>query len=380
MLYSTLLRSALLGLASAASIPNNDGFPNPNKDQMKAIANKAGGLLPDGPLPKDLPAATTLAFQLINANELFETAYFSSLLKNVTDEVDGYKSNNKAELMKIFSTILAVSSLTAKSLEMFDLLTHVQQEEQHAIAATAILTSAGKFAPGACQYQFPVTNLKDAISLAETFTAIVLGALQGANVLFAKDGSLVPIQVVSSVIGQEGEQNGYYRVFAKQVPSESPFLTYVPAPYAWSALQMFIVKGSCPFALDKVALPILPALMTNGGAVAAIKPMDQDLSFSADVSSMMQKGASQYYNTDGKGLFITYGTGQQMPISVPIKDVKWCGGKMEFKANFPYSEHVMSGFSHAALTMGEGFNSSDAAAEKALAGPGVIQVSNSIDA
>lgn len=198
--------------------------------------------------------------------------------------------------------------------------------------------------------------------------------------LFAKDGSLVPIQVISSVIGQEGEQNGYYRVFAKEVPSESPFLTYVPAAFAWSALQMFIVKDSCPFALDKIGLPILPPLMTNGGAVAAVKAQDQDLTFSADVSSMMKGGASQYADTDGKGLFVTYTTGQQMPISVPIKDVQWCGGKVDFKANFPYSEHVMSGLTHAALTMGEGFNTSDAAAEKALAGPGVIQVANSIDA
>ncbi len=48
---------------------------------------------------------------------------------------------------------------------------------------------AGVFAPSACQYQFPVSNLKDAVNLAETFTAVVLGALQGANVLFAKDGA-----------------------------------------------------------------------------------------------------------------------------------------------------------------------------------------------
>lgn len=109
MLYSTLLRPALIGLASAATIPNNDGFPNPSKDQVKDIANKAGGLLPDGPLPTELGNGSTVAFQLINANELFETAYFSSLLKNITDEVDGYKSDNKAELVKIFSTIVAVS-------------------------------------------------------------------------------------------------------------------------------------------------------------------------------------------------------------------------------------------------------------------------------
>jgi len=244
------------------------------------------------------------------------------------------------------------------------------------LAAVSTLQGAGVFAPSACQYQFPVSNLKDAVNLAETFTAVVLGALQGANVLFAKDGAPGLIQTVSSVIGQEGEQNGYYRVFLDKVPSESPFLTAVPAPFAWSALQMFVVPGSCPFPLSNINLPIFPPLMTNGGAVAAIEPQDQDLSFAAELSS--SDAAKQYVGGDGSNLYLTYTTGQQLPISVPLKNVQWSGNHISFSAEFPFSKNVMQGFSHAALTTKNSFESADAVVEAALAGPGVIQVNNAL--
>ena len=238
----------------------------------------------------------------------------------------------------------------------------------------ATLQGVNAFVPSPCQYQFPVSNLLDAVNLAETFTAVVLGALQGANVLFAKDGNTAPIQIITSVIGQEGEQNGYYRFFLQKVPSESPFLTAVPAPFAWSALQMFIVPGSCPFPLSNINLPIFTPIMTNGGAVAAIEPQDQVLSFSADLSSVA--AAKPFVNGDGSGLFLTYTTGQQVPIPVPISNVKWSGSQISFQAQFPYSENVMQGFSHAALTTSNKFGSADDVVAAALAGPAVIQVNN----
>ncbi|GJN71055.1 late sexual development protein [Purpureocillium lilacinum] len=349
--------SPLLGVALGAAIPNNDGFPAPNDQQKLGIAVQAGGLLPNTPPPTSLGAGSATAFQLIAFNELFETAYFGSLVQNISAGVEGYQAENKDELVKIFSTVLA-------------------QEEQHALAAVSTLQGAGVFAPSACQYQFPVSNLKDAVNLAETFTAVVLGALQGANVLFAKDGAPGLIQTVSSVIGQEGEQNGYYRVFLDKVPSESPFLTAVPAPFAWSALQMFVVPGSCPFPLSNINLPIFPPLMTNGGAVAAIEPQDQDLSFAADLSS--SDAAKQYVGGDGSNLYLTYTTGQQLPISVPLKNVQWSGNHISFSAEFPFSKNVMQGFSHAALTTKNSFESADAVVEAALAGPGVIQVNNAL--
>lgn len=98
----------LLGLVTGAAVPNNDGFPMPNKDQQVTLAKQAGGKLPNVALPKKLGPGSTTAFQLIAFNELFETAYFDSLLQNITNGVQGYEADNKEELIKIFSTVRAV--------------------------------------------------------------------------------------------------------------------------------------------------------------------------------------------------------------------------------------------------------------------------------
>ena len=236
------------------------------------------------------------------------------------------------------------------------------------------LEAAGAFVPMPCEYTFPTTSFKDAIGLAETFTAVVLGALQDANVLFTKDSGPDFVRLVSSVIGQEGEQNGYYRTVLERIPSESPFLTTVPGAFAYSALQGFVVPGSCPFPLSRINLPIFPPIMTNGGAVALIQPRDQTLSFEADLSKSDK--ARQFVGRGGSGLHLTYTTGQLLPISVPLRDVRWKRSVISFKADFPYEENVMAGFSHAALTTKKGFADAGAVVESALAGPAIIQVDN----
>lgn len=249
----------------------------------------------------------------------------------------------------------------------------LQQEETHALAAqTALKAANASFVPSACQYKFPTTNLTQAVDLAETFTALVLGALQGANVLFAKEKANVPIQLISSVIGQEGEQNGYYRTYLKEVASESPFLTAVPAPFAYSALQMFIVPGSCPYELSSIDLPIFPPLMVNEQPVAALEAKDQKLSFAADLGD--SEHAKKYIGGSGENLFLTYTNGQQKPVSLDISNVKWDGNKISFGADFPFEKNVFNGLTHAALTTGNYFKSADDLGHCTLAGPGVIQV------
>ena len=214
------------------------------------------------------------------------------------------------------------------------------------------------------------------MALAETFTAVVLGALQDANVLFSTDAQQGAVRIVSSVIGQEGEQNGLYRVFLKRVPSESPFLTTVPGPFAWSALQQnFVVPGSCPFDLAKINLPIFPGLFVNGGPIAVVQPQDQTLSFSANLENFE---AAQGYIGKTEGLYLTYTTGQQLPITVELQDVKWNGSVITFNAGFPYEEFVMGGFSHAALTTCGGFKDADSVVASTLAAPGIIQVNQPI--
>lgn len=120
MHFSTLFASA--GLISSAfaglvprsyRVPSSNGFPNPDQEQLNAINLQAGGKLPGAPLPTSLGDGSTVAFQLIAFNELFETAYFSSLLYNVTKGVENYQvdGDKLAEAQKILKTVIAVSAL-----------------------------------------------------------------------------------------------------------------------------------------------------------------------------------------------------------------------------------------------------------------------------
>lgn len=119
-----ILASALaLAGSSAATWPPNskdctttsaapDGFPTPNAQQLRTISQDADGSLSNAPPPATLSDSTLQSLQAIAFNEIFEAAYFSDLLKNVTTEVHGYESwqnYGKAELEKVLKVVIAVS-------------------------------------------------------------------------------------------------------------------------------------------------------------------------------------------------------------------------------------------------------------------------------
>ena len=229
--------------------------------------------------------------------------------------------------------------------------------------------------PSSCKYAAPVDNFTAAVSVINTVTDVVLGALQGAAYDFAIDAkarALVPL--VGSIIGQEGEQNGAYRLYLDRVPSSSPFLTAVPAQFAWSALQLFVVPGSCDYSLSKIDLPIFPPLMVNGGPIAVVQPKNQTLYLSANLSDSSE--GKKYAGKNGTGLYATFVTGQQAPYSMNVSNVKWDDDMIKFEAEFPYDYLVAGGFSHVSLTTGNNFTKVSMVPNMTLAAPGVIQVNN----
>lgn len=116
MLYLNTLTaiSGLVASATAASVPRSfgqttdNGFPKPNEQQTLAIAKEAGGKLPGGALPSGLGATSITTLQLIAFNEIFEVAYFSSLLNNLTSGVSGYDPPNKNAVIEVVKAIRAV--------------------------------------------------------------------------------------------------------------------------------------------------------------------------------------------------------------------------------------------------------------------------------
>ncbi|KAI0905018.1 sexual development protein [Ustulina deusta] len=361
MLTQQLICSAtLLGLSTAYVAPRaalaDDGFPDPNAQQLLSIEQQASGLLSNSPPPPTLSQAGIANFQLIAFNENLEVQFFNDIISNITNLVPGFEATSspysESAILEILQTVKA-------------------QEELHALTAITTLEHFNvPLVPKPCTYNFPVTTLEEAIGLAETLTAVVLGTLQDAEQSFAQNGDDGPVRAISSVIGQEGEQNGFYRLVLNHKPSEKPFLTTNVAAFAFSALQQFVV--SCPFDITQIPIPILPAL----NVLTTAEPCDMYLSFSADLTGNTQVNEG----SDFAGLFVTYLVGQQLPISEPIINPKFDNGVLTFDALFPFTENIMTGLSVAALTNSSNFPNADALVANTLAAPGLIQVDDMLSA
>ncbi|KAI8712348.1 hypothetical protein NCS52_01332600 [Fusarium sp. LHS14.1] len=336
-IVATLLSSFALAHPSKPRIPN-DGYPNPTMEQLKDISRRADGTLSNAPPPPKLGESSKTAFQALAFGEEFEQAYFSSLLQNVTNGVPGYRHHGrftKAELVKVLETVVA-------------------QEELHAINAINILKHFNVPAPMPCKYHFPMNNIEDAFALAESFTMLVVGTLQDVSQTLAQNGDNGVVRAIASVIGQEGEQGGFYRTLLGRVPSEKPFLTTSVGAFAFSYIyNTFVVPGSCPFDISMINLPIFAKL---------------------DVKD----GAEKFLGGNGKGLYLTYFSGQLLPISEPITNATWNKGRITFDAFFPFTGNVMKGLSVAALTTSNNFTAPGMVPGATIAAPAVIQVNEKL--
>lgn len=327
--------------------PLSNGFPNlkPGSPELLAVEKQAHGTLPNGPLPSSIQDATATTFQLIAFNEIFEVAFFTSLLNNITSGV--YNIGEGAAKQIVINAITAVQG----------------QEELHALGANGILSAAGRTTIQPCEYVFPTSDFDSAIALASTFTDVVLGTLQDALNNFGKDGDVGFLPLIGSVIGQEGEQDGFYRNIGGKIPSQLPFLTRSAGPFAFSILnQVFVVPGTCGN-LDAIKLPIFGALNVN---TQNIQPQDQDLSFS------FKCDGTSY---DANDLHVVYINQQNVPVVEPLKNVQTKDGEVSFQAAFPFEENLMFGLTIAAVTNSAGpFANADEVAAATLFGPGLIEI------
>jgi hypothetical protein len=385
-MHSKIASASLVGLsclttiASAApfTFPLSNGFPkvaNPSS-QLTAIEQQAHGTLPNGSPPPSITADTETSLELIAFNELFEVAFFTELLNNVTNNVPGYQFNDNDARNVVITALTAVQA----------------QEELHTLNANGALAHFGLSPIQPCEYNFPVSDFPTAIALASTFTDVVLGTLQDVASLLATDGDDGLIRGVVSVVGQEGEQNGFYRELLGKTPSALPFLTTSTREFAFSALnQNFVVPGSCPN-IGEITLPIFQTLTVD---TQNIQPTTQTLQFSVTINnnnnnangteggwtswtrhasrapgSGPQQGAGYY-----SSLSVVYINQQNLPVVEPITNVGIEGNTVTFNAEFPFDQFLMNGLTIAAVTKTAGpFASADAVAKDTIFGPGLIEI------
>ena len=343
------------GSTSIFKFPTSDGFPviqNPSP-QLSAIQLAAHGILPNGPPPPTAPAADDVtSLRLIAFNEIFEVAYFTELLFNVTNNVPGYEYQDQGERQTIINAITAI----------------IAQEKEHALNANGALAAfnAGPIQP--CTYKSPVSDLKTAIALARTFTDVVLGTLGDVQTHLGLNGDNGLIRPIASVIGQEGEQNGFFRTLLGLIPSGAPFLTASTREFAFSALnQNFIVPGSCPN-INTIGLPIFGTL---GNSPQFLDPKDQDVTFTFSATGQYSQYANSY-----KTLSLVFINQQNVPVTATINSASIDqSGTVTISAKFPYNQFLMDGLTIAALTDGAGpFKTVADVAAATKFGPGLIEI------
>jgi hypothetical protein len=96
-----------------------DGFPNPSTQQLASIEQVAQGTLPNGaaPPPGAINADSIINFQLIQFNENFEVAFFTSLLNNVTAQCEGYGMGHGMKYSYIVDALKAIVAVSIPTLE-----------------------------------------------------------------------------------------------------------------------------------------------------------------------------------------------------------------------------------------------------------------------
>lgn len=346
--------------------PLSNGFPNIKNpsSQLSQIEQQAGGTLPNGAPPPTPHGDSLVSLGFIAFNELFEVAFFTELIQNITLNKPGFTA----------ADIPIDRDLALRTLQVV-----LAQEELHELNANGAFNKFTGKTILPCTYDFPVSTFIEAIGLASTFTDVVLSTLPDIQTIFADSDDDGLIRGVGSVIGQEGEQNGFYRQILNKVPSQLPFLTGGARDFAFSAIiQGFTVPGSCP------SQGLLEAGVNGGAGLTEFGVLNvltknlalADVTADFSIQTVDASNTKSYYDAHkSSSLFVTYINQQNVPVSVPVQDLSFSGNAIDFKASFPGASKDLNGLTIAAVTINDGpFTTPDTVANATVFGPGLIEI------
>ena len=165
---------------------------------------------------------------------------------------------------------------------------------------------------------------------------------------------------IASVIGQEGEQLGWYRVLQNKIPSQLPFLTTSDLDFAFTLVQQFTVPKSCPD-LEEIPLQTFEQLniLTPPGRQTQI---------------IRVSWRAHPRGRPGQ-LWMTYINQQNLPIVKPMNIISNKEGTVTAETLFPYTKNLMNGLTIATVTNSSGpFATANDVSKATVFGPGVIIV------
>ena len=328
--------------------PFDDGFPNPTPDQLAQIQLAAHGTLSNSTGPAKVSDQGLTNLRLINFNERTEAVFFQQLLHNVTYNVSGFDLPRHVDRQY-----------------MLDFLTVVQKtEELHNLNAVNALKRLNATGVEPCtRYNFPVSNFREAITLATTFTSNVFGVLGDIATVYARNGDAALVRGILQSATAEGEQNGFYRYLLGKTPQQLPFTTVSHRDFAFSALHSFVDPTSCPN-LDVIDLKVFEKI----AVLTPPKAADSTIKLSLANGNGTWVEDKEYY-----GVYVNQGN---RPVVVPVKQVNGRkGGEIVVEAEFPYTAHLLNGLTIVSVTDRPGpFANVDEVAGNATWAPGFIVV------
>jgi hypothetical protein len=212
-----------------------------------------------------------------------------------------------------------------------------------------------------------VADFDSAINLVVTFTSLVLGTLQDVIVHLGSSGDAALSRGVASVVGQEGEQNGYWRLLDGRLPSDLPFMTTSVRDFAFNALsQSFLVPGSCGSLAQNPAFknvhPMAPLnLLTPFDPKRGSETIE--LSFELDSSHSVSDFVIAYINQ------------QNVPVTQPITVYSTEGNTVTVQTQFPFKEHELNGLTIGAIVDAKAsLADAQAVSDATYAGPALFLV------
>ncbi|KAA8567512.1 hypothetical protein EYC84_007988 [Monilinia fructicola] len=330
--------SYLIALVAAAPLSTGNDFlaavTATDTGPLLAIQTAAHGSLSNIAPPAALVGGkdSLTNFQLVNFNENMEVAFFNQLIHNISTNTHGFTF------------------------------------KQFTNDTNAIIQP--------CKYDFPVTNFKEAIATASLFTDVTMGTLGDIQTNFGTNGDSKFIRGVAASLGQEGEQNGYFRLILNKIPSALPFLTASTRDFAFSAVnQNFVIEGSCPNS-NTIPLKKLQKL-------TATQP--DTINANSTIKFTFQLNPTQSYtNTWGdkcKGLSLVYINQQNKPVvqqweSISLQaDQKTVIATAKFQFDAGAAKGAPgNGLTLAALAVGDDFANISEVSDKAVFGPALIEV------
>lgn len=357
--------SAPAATGGAFKYPLANGFPeikNPSAE-LEKINQQAGGQLSNKGPPQGLHDDSLNALAFVAFNELSEVAFFSELVANITTSRPGFTAHDIP-----FDRDIVLANLKVV----------LAQEELHELNANGAFENNTGLRVEPCTYNFNVKNFNEAIGLASLFTDVVLGTLPDIQTVAATAGDIGLIRGVGASLGEEGEQNGFYRTLLNKTPAQLPFLSGSARNFAYNAiLQNFIVE--CPVKTtdllenSKGGIP----LNVTGKLDVLTKGLDlKDVTAEFSVQTVVASNTRSYYEDSSKSKmnYLTYINQQNKPLSVPIEDITFSENAIHFKASFPGKSEFLNGLTIAAVTEGSEFSDPQQVASATLFGPGLIEI------